>query len=217
VKLNRIVPTFWLAFFVGWWNRTISFCHKICCIKIDWVRIQSMWVQYVWKRRKILFIFYCFCKKIIIPSAVYVHTIINQSYLKSTWLSMDTVSLVLWYVCEQKLTPCSRVSIMQLTVAHMTRKGPALHENQRFIIVFSRARHWSLSWTVESISFRHPLLNTLVSVLRACYPLSTTRAGAPPICSCTQLRLCVWKHPESWSRAVLRLPDTPLSFLGIRL
>jgi hypothetical protein len=44
------------------------------------------------------------------------------------------------------LTPCSRILPQKLIVTQVVEKFPGFYGTQRFIIVFTRARHWSLTW-----------------------------------------------------------------------
>jgi len=44
-----------------------------------------------------------------------------------------------------KITPCSRVLLEKLTVPQLVRKFPAFYKTRRFITVFTRAHHFSLS------------------------------------------------------------------------
>jgi hypothetical protein len=54
--------------------------------------------------------------------------------------------LVINYTQNTWLIPQSRVILEKLTVAQLIKKFPTFYGIQRFITVFTRARHWSLSW-----------------------------------------------------------------------
>jgi hypothetical protein len=54
-------------------------------------------------------------------------------------LALDTVD------CINKLTPRSRV-LEKLIVTYLVKKFPNFYGTQNFHSVFTRARHWSLSW-----------------------------------------------------------------------
>jgi hypothetical protein len=55
-------------------------------------------------------------------------------------------------------TPWSRVLLEKLTVTQPVKKYPAVYGTRRFITVFIRAHHWSLSWArrIQS-TLSHPL------------------------------------------------------------
>jgi len=72
-----------------------------------------------------------------------------------------------------KQTQWSRVLLEKLTVTQLVKKFLAFYGTRRFITVFKRIRHWSLSWgsCLQSISLRIPWNNFLIfpcpfSVLR---------------------------------------------------
>jgi len=44
------------------------------------------------------------------------------------------------------LIPCSRVLLEKPIVTQLVKKFPALYGTWRFITMFTRAHHWSLSW-----------------------------------------------------------------------
>jgi len=44
-----------------------------------------------------------------------------------------------------KLTPCSRVLLEKLTVTQVVKKFTAFYGIQRFITVFTRSHHWTLT------------------------------------------------------------------------
>jgi hypothetical protein len=72
-------------------------------------------------------------------------TLLNDSY---EWLDFhsDVIGLViiLYFSCE--LTPWSRVPLEKPKVIQLVNKFPAFYGTRRFITVFTRACHWSLSW-----------------------------------------------------------------------
>jgi hypothetical protein len=51
--------------------------------------------------------------------------------------------LIKWYT----VTLWSSVLLEKLIVTQLVKKFPVFYETQKFITVFSRARHWSLSRT----------------------------------------------------------------------
>jgi len=53
------------------------------------------------------------------------------------------------YVEKQGKLTCSRVVPVKLTVPQLVRKFPAFYQTQRYIAVFTRARHMSLSFAGE--------------------------------------------------------------------
>jgi len=56
------------------------------------------------------------------------------------------------------LTPQSRFLLQKPTGTQHVKKFPAFYQNQMFIIVFTRACHWSLSWArcIQSTT-SHPI------------------------------------------------------------
>jgi hypothetical protein len=46
----------------------------------------------------------------------------------------------------KQLIPWSRVSLEKLTVTQLVKKFPAFYGTRRFVTVFRKVRHWSLSW-----------------------------------------------------------------------
>jgi hypothetical protein len=65
---------------------------------------------------------------------------------------------VCWVLRHNWLTPWSRVCLEKLVVTQLVKKFPAFYGTRRFITVFTRARHWSLSWArcIQSTTF-HPI------------------------------------------------------------
>jgi len=61
-----------------------------------------------------------------------------------------------------KLTVCSRVLLETLTVPQLVKKFPAFYKTRRFLAVFIRAHHLSLSW---AITIRSAEPTSLTSVL----------------------------------------------------
>jgi hypothetical protein len=57
---------------------------------------------------------------------------------------------------KQILTPWRRVLLENLTVSQLVEKFPTLYGTRRFITVFTRARHWSLSWARDILSTPFP-------------------------------------------------------------
>jgi hypothetical protein len=49
----------------------------------------------------------------------------------------------------------NRALLMKFVVAHLVKMFPNFDKTQRFIAVLTRARHWSLSWALESSSYSH--------------------------------------------------------------
>jgi len=47
--------------------------------------------------------------------------------------------------CIQSLTTWSRVLLEKLMVTHLVKKFPVFYGTRRFITIFTRDRHWSLS------------------------------------------------------------------------
>jgi len=45
-----------------------------------------------------------------------------------------------------ELTPCSQVLLEKLMVTQLVQKFPTFWGTQRFITMFTRTYHWSLSW-----------------------------------------------------------------------
>jgi hypothetical protein len=74
-----------------------------------------------------------------------------------------------------KLTPWSWVLLMKPPVSEILRNFPTFYGTWRFIIMFTRTLHWSLSWArwIQSIPFHsiyvRPIL-ILSSRLRLCLP-----------------------------------------------
>jgi hypothetical protein len=57
------------------------------------------------------------------------------------------------------LTPWSRVVLEKLTVTHLLKKFPSFYGTRKSITVFTRARHWSVSWaTFKPSSHTHIFL-----------------------------------------------------------
>jgi hypothetical protein len=58
---------------------------------------------------------------------------------------------------ETELIPWSRVLVEKLTVTQLVKIFPTFYGTRRFIIVFTRARHWSLSWArwIQSAPSHH--------------------------------------------------------------
>ena len=63
-----------------------------------------------------------------------------------------------------KITPCSRVLLEKLTVPQLVRKFPAFYKTRRFITVFTRAHHFSLSWPI-AVRSAEPISLTSVLIL----------------------------------------------------
>jgi hypothetical protein len=61
---------------------------------------------------------------------------------------MKWIALLHWPKQEKRideLTPMSRVLLAKLTVTQLDKRFPAIYGTRRFVIVFSRDRHWSVS------------------------------------------------------------------------
>jgi len=56
------------------------------------------------------------------------------------------------------LTPWSRVFLEKLTGPQLVKKFPAFYGTQRFLTVFTRASHLSLSWAISIQSTSHFLM-----------------------------------------------------------
>ena len=54
--------------------------------------------------------------------------------------------LLLTYILSYLLTPWSRVLLKKLTSSQLVKKFPTFNGTQRFITVFTKAHHLSLSW-----------------------------------------------------------------------
>jgi hypothetical protein len=65
------------------------------------------------------------------------------------WLEMQEtaarVSRKLKGIHAQSRSPRSRVLLEKLTVTQLVKKFPAFYGTRRFITVFTRSSHWSLS------------------------------------------------------------------------
>jgi hypothetical protein len=61
---------------------------------------------------------------------------VEFKYKPKGYLGVDKLS--------KKLTPLSRVLLVKPTVTQPPQKFPSFYRTLRFIIVFTRARHWSL-------------------------------------------------------------------------
>jgi hypothetical protein len=84
------------------------------------------------------------------------------------YLTARTVNITSW----------TRVILEKLIVTQLLKKFPAFNRTRRVIIVFTRVRHWSLSWarwiqftTFHPISLRSVLM--LYTHLRLCLPTET--------------------------------------------
>jgi len=62
-------------------------------------------------------------------------------------------------------TPWGRVILEKLMVTQLVKKFPASYENRRFITVFTRGRHWSLSWARCIQSMPSPISLTSILIL----------------------------------------------------
>jgi hypothetical protein len=74
-----------------------------------------------------------------------------------------------------KITPLSRVLLEKLIVAHLFKNLTAFYRTRRFVTVFTRARHWSLTEPHESNP--HPLL--ILFLLSPILQSSHLRLGLP--------------------------------------
>jgi len=70
------------------------------------------------------------------------------------------------HICPCKLTPWSIILLEKIIVTHPFKKFPALFGTWRFITVFTRVHHWSLSWArwIQSTP-SHPLSLRFISHL----------------------------------------------------
>jgi hypothetical protein len=129
-------------------------------------------------------------------SCKYMHKIMeNKSDLRKTMILMTTLIVMSLYVARHFLrTAINRVRSPDLgkrtaeelilwswvfrekpPVAHLLRNFPTSHGARFFIILFTRARHWSLSWVKWIQSIRsHPI--SLRSILLLSFHL---RVGLP--------------------------------------
>jgi hypothetical protein len=81
---------------------------------------------------------------------------------------------------EKSLIPWSRIFLEKLTVAQLIKKFPTFYETRKFIIVFTRARHWSLSWAAWNIphiiilvsGILHTTVNTFIGFFVTCVPIN---------------------------------------------
>jgi hypothetical protein len=62
------------------------------------------------------------------------------------------------------LTACSRILLINLTATQLVYTFPAVYGTRRFITVFIKARHWSLSWArcIQSKHFQHISLRSIL-------------------------------------------------------
>jgi hypothetical protein len=63
---------------------------------------------------------------------------------------VDALTMHSYYWCTASLkwsiTTWGGVLLENLRVTHLLKNFPAFYETQRFVTVFTTARHWSLSW-----------------------------------------------------------------------
>ena len=105
------------------------------------------------------------------------------------------------HTCKHTLhsTPCRRILIDQLTVLWLVNKFPAFYGNQRFITIFTKACHLSLSQSRQTQSVPcHPIssrnylilhshqrlgIGSVVSFLQVPHQYTCTHSSSPPCVS----------------------------------
>jgi hypothetical protein len=91
----------------------------------------------------------------------------NFNFKYSSWISCTckgTRKKMHASMQYNQLTPWSRVLLGKLPVAQLLKNFPTFYRTRRFVTVFTRALHWSLSWA-RSIQSIPPHLISLRSIL----------------------------------------------------
>jgi len=106
---------------------------------------------------------------------------------------LTVVRYVLWF----KLTPWGRVLVQKLTVAKLLKKFSAFYGTSRFITMFTRTRHWYLSWArwIQSTP-RHPISLRSILILSSHLHLWLLAVLFPKYCVHFSLFQCLLHAPS---------------------
>jgi hypothetical protein len=79
--------------------------------------------------------------------------------------SVHTLMSFFIYICFNIVLSLSIVLCEKLTVDHLVKKFTTFYGTQRFITVFTRAYHRTLSWQIESSLHPHQLFMILFNIV----------------------------------------------------
>jgi hypothetical protein len=97
------------------------------------------------------------------------------------------------------LTPCSRALLEKLIITLPDNEFPVFYRTQRFITVFTRARHWSLSWVRWIQSTTSHTISPKSIIIWSSHPRLGLPSGLFPSRRKHTIRQCVVKVCL-WSR-----------------